>query len=52
MQDSTPMILLVGQVARDQKGREAFQEVEYRDMFKPPFTNGRRKLPRLPTFRR
>jgi acetolactate synthase-1/2/3 large subunit len=38
MQDSTPMILLVGQVARDQKGREAFQEVEYRDMFKPPFS--------------
>jgi len=38
MQDSTPFILLVGQVARDQKGREAFQEVEYRDMFKPPFT--------------
>ncbi len=38
MQDSTPMILLVGQVARDQKGKEAFQEVEYRDMFKPPFT--------------
>lgn len=37
MQDSTPMILLIGQVARDQKGREAFQEVEYRDMFKPPF---------------
>ena len=38
MQDSTPMILLVGQVARDQKGREAFQEIEYRDMFRPPFT--------------
>lgn len=38
MQDSTPMILLVGQVARDQMGREAFQEVEYRDMFRPPFT--------------
>lgn len=37
MQDSTPFILLVGQVAREQKGREAFQEVEYRDMFKPPF---------------
>lgn len=37
MQDSTPFILLVGQVGRDQKGREAFQEVEYRDMFKPPF---------------
>lgn len=40
MQDSTPMILLVGQVARDQKGREAFQEIEYRDMFKAPITKG------------
>ncbi len=39
-QDSTPMILLVGQVARDQKGREAFQEIEYADMFKPPITKG------------
>lgn len=29
-QDSLPLILLVGQVARDQRGREAFQEVEYR----------------------
>ncbi len=38
MQDSTPFILLVGQVARDQRGREAFQEIDYRDMFKPPFT--------------
>lgn len=38
MQDSTPLVLLVGQVARDQIGREAFQEVEYRDVFKPPFT--------------
>lgn len=36
MQDSTPMILLVGQVARDQMGREAFQEIDYRQMFKPP----------------
>lgn len=36
MQDSTPMILLVGQVARDQKGREAFQEIDYRQMFAPP----------------
>ncbi|MEE8258318.1 MAG: thiamine pyrophosphate-binding protein, partial [Sphingomonadales bacterium] len=35
MQDSTPMILLVGQVASHQLGREAFQEVEYREMFKP-----------------
>lgn len=32
-QDSTPMILLVGQVARDQADREAFQEIDYRRMF-------------------
>ena len=38
MQDSTPMILLVGQVARDQFGREAFQEIDYRQMFTPPIT--------------
>ncbi|SEN80332.1 thiamine pyrophosphate-binding protein [Palleronia pelagia] len=35
MQDSTPMILFVGQVARDQRDREAFQEVDYRAMFGP-----------------
>ncbi len=35
MQDSTPMILLVGQVARDQADREAFQEIDYRLMFAP-----------------
>jgi acetolactate synthase-1/2/3 large subunit len=34
-QDSTPMILLVGQVASDQEEREAFQEVDYRRMFGP-----------------
>ncbi|WP_207478154.1 thiamine pyrophosphate-binding protein [Arenibaculum pallidiluteum] len=33
MQDSTPMILFVGQVARDQAEREAFQEIDYRRMF-------------------
>jgi acetolactate synthase-1/2/3 large subunit len=38
MQDSTPLILLVGQVARDQMGREAFQEIDYRDMFKSPIS--------------
>jgi acetolactate synthase I/II/III large subunit len=32
-QDSTPMILLIGQVARDQMDREAFQEIDYRRMF-------------------
>ncbi|WP_349369644.1 thiamine pyrophosphate-binding protein [Salinarimonas sp.] len=32
-QDSTPMILFVGQVARDMKEREAFQELDYRAVF-------------------
>ena len=34
-QDSTPLILLIGQVARDQAEREAFQEVDYRRMLGP-----------------
>ncbi|QPM92376.1 thiamine pyrophosphate-binding protein [Pseudooceanicola algae] len=34
-QDSTPMVLFVGQVASDQRDREAFQEVDYRQMFAP-----------------
>jgi acetolactate synthase I/II/III large subunit len=34
-QDSTPMILLIGQVARDTTDRESFQEVDYRQMFGP-----------------
>lgn len=34
-QDSTPLILFIGQVARDQYDREAFQEVDYRQMFRP-----------------
>ncbi len=32
-QDSTPMILFIGQVARNMIEREAFQEVDYRQMF-------------------
>ena len=34
-QDSTPMILFVGQVPTTQRDREAFQEVDYRQMFGP-----------------
>ncbi len=34
-QDSTPLILLIGQVAREMMGREAFQEIDYRHMFGP-----------------
>lgn len=32
-QDSLPMILFIGQVARSQMDREAFQEIDYRRMF-------------------
>jgi acetolactate synthase I/II/III large subunit len=32
-QDSTPMLLLVGQVARRMLGRQAFQELDYPDVF-------------------
>lgn len=34
-QDSTPMILFIGQVARADRSREAFQEVDYRAFFGP-----------------
>ncbi|MFQ5426981.1 MAG: thiamine pyrophosphate-binding protein, partial [Gaiellales bacterium] len=34
-QDSTPMLLLVGQVRRAHRGREAFQEVDVEAMFAP-----------------
>lgn len=35
MQDSTPMILFIGQVGSDDVEREAFQEIDYRRMFSP-----------------
>lgn len=34
-QDSTPMVLFVGQIDRGYRDREAFQEVDYRAYFKP-----------------
>lgn len=34
-QDSTPMILFVGQVDSSHRDREAFQEVDYKKMFSP-----------------
>src|SRR5215475_8620392 len=34
-QDSTPMILLVGQVGRGMLEREGFQEIDYRRMYGP-----------------
>ncbi len=33
MQDSVPMLVFVGQVGTDMRGREAFQEIDYRAMF-------------------
>ena len=33
MQDSTPMVCFVGQIARAHRDREAFQEVDYRALF-------------------
>ena len=35
MQGSNPMILFIGQVGTDMRGREAFQEVDYRAYFGP-----------------
>ena len=32
-QDSTPLVLFIGQVARSMAGREAFQEIDFRRMF-------------------
>src|SRR4051795_7209103 len=34
-QDSTPMLLFIGQIAHQDTGRDAFQEVDYRQMFAP-----------------
>ncbi len=33
MQDSIPMILFIGQIARKARGREAFQEIDYRAFY-------------------
>ncbi len=35
MQDSTPLVLLVGQIPVEETDRETFQEVDYRRMFQP-----------------
>src|SRR5688572_2643602 len=34
-QDSTPLVLLVGQIPVEETDRESFQEVDYRRMFSP-----------------
>ncbi|MFT5180147.1 MAG: acetolactate synthase-1/2/3 large subunit [Alphaproteobacteria bacterium] len=35
LQDSSPMVMFVGQIPRGFRGREAFQEVDYEAMFAP-----------------
>jgi len=35
MQDSTPMLLLIGDVARENRDREGFQEIDFCGMFAP-----------------
>ncbi|MGH7120972.1 MAG: thiamine pyrophosphate-dependent enzyme [Acetobacteraceae bacterium] len=34
-QDSTPLLLFIGQIPSDQRDRDAFQEIDYRRMFGP-----------------
>ncbi len=34
-QDSTPLIMFIGQVSRSERDRESQQEIDYREMFKP-----------------
>ena len=51
-QDSTPMIVFVGQVARSMRGREAFQEIDYRAVFGTDRQVGRRDRRRRRASRR
>jgi acetolactate synthase-1/2/3 large subunit len=46
-QDSTPMILFVGDVASDQRDREAFQEVDYESFFGPSTKGMAKRVERI-----
>jgi acetolactate synthase-1/2/3 large subunit len=46
-QDSTPMVLLVGDVASDQRDREAFQEVDYQSFFGPSTKGMAKRVERI-----
>jgi acetolactate synthase-1/2/3 large subunit len=46
-QDSTPMILFVGDVASDQRDREAFQEVDYLSFFGPSTKGMAKRVERI-----
>ena len=46
-QDSTPMVLLVGDVASDCRDREAFQEVDYQSFFGPSTKGFAKRVERI-----
>lgn len=46
-QDSTPMVLFVGDVASDQRDREAFQEVDYNSFFGPSTKGMAKRVERI-----
>ncbi|MEY4737255.1 MAG: hypothetical protein RL302_1574 [Pseudomonadota bacterium] len=46
-QDSTPMVLFVGDVASEQRDREAFQEMDYRVMFGPSALGMAKRVERI-----
>ncbi|MFZ9335886.1 MAG: thiamine pyrophosphate-binding protein [Burkholderiaceae bacterium] len=51
-QDSTPMVLFVGDVASDQRDREAFQEVDYTHFFGPGTKGMAKRVERIDEARR
>jgi acetolactate synthase-1/2/3 large subunit len=51
-QDSTPMVLFVGDVASDQRDREAFQEVDYGSFFGPSTKGMAKRVERIDDPRR
>ena len=46
-QDSTPMVLFVGDVASDTRDREAFQEVDYGSFFGPSTKGMAKRVERI-----
>ncbi|MEY2620176.1 MAG: hypothetical protein RL522_3178 [Pseudomonadota bacterium] len=51
-QDSTPMVVFVGDVASDQRDREAFQEVDYTNFFGPSTKGMAKRVERIDTAER
>ena len=51
-QDSTPMVLLVGDVASDTRDREAFQEVDFQSFFGPSTKGMAKRVERIDDARR